>query len=116
MKSIYFFYLLYCLFVVVVVPGGQGQIPWVQLLRAGHVIRGKSSGWAFISYIIPHDVALYMKVVYRLDDGRSWASLCLLNTIGSVGIGKRTSTVQLVTGDSSESKPLEVDLPLILNS
>lgn len=94
----------------------RGQYP-VDSIPPGQVSAVKvqnMEGEVVITYTIPEDVdLLYVKAVYRLDDGRimDQKSSAFGNQIRLEGFGRsREQTIQLICGDRSknESQPVEV--------
>lgn len=96
----------------------RGQIPMdtIPPRQVTSVSVENIPGGAIISYIIPEDEdLLYVKAIYRLDDGRimEQKASAYSTKLEIVGIGKGNSqTIQLITGDRSknESTPLEVEI------
>ncbi|KAF5049873.1 MAG: DUF5000 domain-containing lipoprotein [Tissierellia bacterium] len=96
----------------------RGQIP-MDTIPPGQVTSVSVEnlpGGAIVSYIIPEDEdLLYVKAIYRLDDGRimEQKASAYSTALEIVGIGKgNPQTIQLITGDRSknESAPLDVEI------
>jgi len=96
----------------------RGQIPMdtIPPEQVTSVTVENLPGGAIVSYIIPEDEdLLYVKAIYRLDDGRimEQKASAYSTKLEIVGIGKgKHQTIQLITGDRSknESDPLEVEI------